>query len=141
MRLDIVTCQTASDYARSMRPLIEKCIAKAYHGEMTADDALQKLAEGKAFALVGFEDERVVCVGMFERIDYPRLTALNCFILAGKTECLVKKLDAQWMSRIRSLAVSMGADVIECYVSDPVARLLSGMGYSKVYNVCRMPLR
>ena len=87
-----------------IRPLIEKGIGRAYHGEMTADDMLVLLSEKKVFAIVGMIGERIVVVGVFEPIEYPKLRTLSCILVAGGAPGVMRDIDAEWMDKLRAYA-------------------------------------
>lgn len=124
-----------------IRPLVEKCVGNAYHGEMTTDDFLVLLTEKKVFAIAGFMKNRMVVIGIFEPIEYPRLRTLSCILAAGDTPGVMRKINAEWMGKLRAYARSLGFDAIECMASDAMGRVLRPMGYRKLYNFFRMDLR
>src|SRR5690606_19887463 len=124
-----------------IRTLVEKCIAKAYHGEMKTDDVLTLFTNKKVFAIAGFVGDHMVVVGVFEPIEYPRMRAISCILVAGDTPGVMQDINAEWMDKLRAYARSIGVDAIECLASDAMGRVLQRMGYRKTYNFFRMDLR
>ena len=124
-----------------MRPLIDKCIAHAYHGEMETDDVFSMATDARVFAIAGFIASEMVVVGVFQPIEYPRMNCLNCIVVAGKSPGVMAQINTEWMEKLREYARKhLGMDAIECLASDAMTRILIRMGYQKIYNFLRMEL-
>lgn len=141
LELHVITHAEVAPLWLEMRPLVDKCIQKAYHGEMNADDVFDLINQKKAFAIVGFVQGEVVIVGVFEPIEYPQMRTISCILVASTSRGIMKKIDAQWMDKIRDHARSLGVNAIECMASESMGRILRRMGYRKLYDFFRMDLR
>lgn len=124
-----------------MRPLIDKCISRAYHGEMETDDVFSLAIDAKVFAIAGFIASEMVVVGVFQPIEYPQMNCLNCIVVAGKSPGVMARINADWMGKLREYARNhLGMDAIECLASEAMTKVLVRMGYRKTYNFLRMGL-
>ena len=125
-----------------IRPLFEKCFAKAAKGEITADDAAELIARGRAIVIVGFDSEGIPeVIAAFEPNIFPRLKTLNLFALAGTSNGVMRRyVEDGWLERIKAWAVEMGYEAIDCWTSAAMQRIVKRYGFEQQYIHSRLLL-
>lgn len=127
-------------YWDATKPLIQRCIDKAMHGEMTVDDIKRSILEGTAYAMVlksdKFEAPDVKFVLVLELINYPQYSAFNVVILGGTN---LRMLLKRYWSFVCGWAYMMGIRYFECSVSPAMERIVQRIGFNRTY--IRMQLK
>ena len=132
-----MSSENIDQYADRMMPLIEKCIKKAFHGELDPEDILQFIRDGRAFSLSGITNETINIVTVFELLQYPRFTSANCMLVASDTPGIMRTVNRDFMPQVREYLKTCGASHIECYTSDAMRKIAERMGLIKIYNFFR----
>jgi len=74
-------------YWTATKPLLEKCVKRAMHGEMTIDDIYNAALQGKMYIFVVKCDKTITksvkLALVLEIIHYPKLPAMNIVALGG----------------------------------------------------------
>jgi len=75
-------------YWSTAKPLIEKCIKRSMHGELTADDVYTMALQQKVYVFVVKCDKGIMpavkLALVLEIVNYPRLPAMNILALGGE---------------------------------------------------------
>lgn len=121
--------------------LVEKCIKRSMHGEMSVEDIYQLAMQQKAYVFV-FKNDRgiqpdVKLVLVFEMCGYPKLPAMNILVLAGSE--LSGLYDRFW-SKVCGWAYMNGIRSIEGWVSPAMQRVISKYGFKPTYTLMRLDL-
>ena len=74
-------------YWTATKPLLEKCVKRAMHGEMTIDDIYNSALQGKMYIFVVKCDKTITksvkLALVLEIVHYPKLAAMNIVALGG----------------------------------------------------------
>lgn len=121
-----------------VKPLLQKCVTKAVHGEYEADDIYQIVKEQRGFIIYIFiEGEPSVALAV-EWVLYPRMKAVNIMALGGKH--LIPSAEVFW-ARILNMLKSVGIEYVECSCSEAMARMLtSKLNFQRTYEFLRLKL-
>jgi hypothetical protein len=123
------------------KPLVEKCIKRSMHGEITADDVYNLALQGKLYVFVVKCDKGIIpsvkLALVLEIVNYPRLAAMNILALGG--EHLQEFYDRYW-KRLCGWAYMNGIRSIEGWVSPAMERVISRYGFQPVYTHMRLDL-
>jgi len=128
-------------YWSAAKPLIEKCIKRSMHGELTVDDVYALALQQKMYVFIVKCDKGIVpaikLALVLEIVNYPRLPAMNILALGGE------ELDALYEKYWKSLcgwAYMNGVRAIEGWVSPAMERVISRYGFKHVYTHMRLNL-
>jgi hypothetical protein len=128
-------------YWPAARPLIEKCIKRSMHGEITIDDVQTLALQGKVYVFVAKCDKTMVpsvrLALVLEIMDYPRLPALNILALGGSD---LHPLYEKFWKKLCGWAYMSGVRAIEGLVSPAMERVVSRYGFKNVYTHMRLNL-
>lgn len=120
-----------------LEPLFEKAVAKAVHGEFTAQQLLQ-MALSKTGLLAYIEDDSGILMALaMELKRYPCMTTLNVMAMAGRR---MGTLFAAHSPEIADFARSCGVTHFEASGSKALARMLRGCGWHFEYETVRFKL-
>ncbi len=123
------------------KPLVEKCIKRSMHGEITVDDIYNFALQGKMYVFVVKCDKGLMpsvrLTLVLEMVNYPRLPALNILALGG--DHLNDFYDMFW-KRLCGWAYINGVRAIEGWVSPAMERVISRYGFKEVYTHMRFDL-
>lgn len=128
-------------YWAATKPLIEKCIKRSMHGELTADDVYAMALQQKVYVFIVKCDKGIMpaikLALVLEIVNYPRLPAMNILALGGE------ELDAlyeKYWKRLCGWAYMNGVRAIEGWVSPAMERVISKYGFKHVYTHMRLDL-
>lgn len=128
-------------YWSEMKPLLERCITRATHGEFNADDIYTQAIEGRAFVFIVKSDKpirkSVKLVLVLELSGYPRLSALNILALGGQD---LDALHELYWDKLCGWAYMNGIRVLEGSVSPAMQRVIARYGFKPVYTHMRLEL-
>lgn len=121
--------------------LIDKCIKRSMHGEMTVDDIKNLALQQRAYIFVVKNDRGiqpdVKLVVVLELGGYPRRPIMNILALAGS------ELDVfyeKFWQKLCGWAYMNGIRSIEGCVSPAMRRVIERYGFKPVYTVMRLDL-
>lgn len=128
-------------YWPATKPLLEKCIKRAMHGEMTIDDLYNAALAGKMYIFV-FKNDKTITKSVklalaLEIVNYPRIPAMNVVSLGGND---LDALHGKFWKMICGWAYMNGVRVIEGLVSPAMERVISRYGFKPVYTHMRLDL-
>ncbi len=113
-------------------PLIQKCIDRTMHGEMTVDDIMRLTIEEKMWVMVlksdKFEKPEVKFVLVLEVAHYPQFSSLNVVVIGGAN---LKMLIKRYWGFVCGWAYIIGIRRMECLVSPAMERILQGVGFKR----------
>jgi hypothetical protein len=139
----LVNAQLINLYWPRVRPLLERCVKEAMHGEMEADDIRDLALAGKIILMVftrypdpGVQTPVELAIAI-EPIAYPRLPAINIVAMGGTDFGLIQK---QWWTYFKGWAIMNGSRAIEASVSPAMMRVLRRWGYKAIYTRARCDL-
>jgi hypothetical protein len=128
-------------YWPEAKPLLEKCVDRATHGEYNVDDLYNLAIEGKAFVFIVKSDKTirksVKLVLILELVGYPRLQALNILALGGED---LEALHEKYWDSLCGWAYMNGIRVLEGMVSPAMKRVITRFGFKPVYTHMRLDL-
>lgn len=128
-------------YWPAAKPLIEKCIKKSMHGEITIDDIYNLALQGKFYVFIAKCDKTMVpsvrLALVLEIVNYPRLPALNILALGGTD---LQPLYEKFWKKLCGWAYMNGVRAIEGWVSPAMERVISRYGFKHVYTHMRLNL-
>jgi len=120
-----------------LRPLFQRVVDEAAHGEFTVDD-LEQLARAKKVILgMVRQDGAIRLAFAFEFIAYPQLLTLNLMAIAGSQ---LNEALPQFLPLFQEFAREAGAQAIEASCSPAMARLLAHHGFETTYQRVRCPI-
>jgi hypothetical protein len=133
--------EQADEYWSEIKPLLDRCIDRATHGEFNTQDVYNLLLEGKVFIFIVKSDKTirksVKLVLVLELAVYPRLTAMNIMALGGTD---LEALHEKYWDSLCGWAYMNGVRVIEGMVSPAMKRVISRYGFKPVYTHMRLDL-
>lgn len=139
--LYLSTKEQLDKYWSATRPLIEKCVKRSMHGEITVDDIYQMATQGRVHIFVVKCDKGIMpsvkLAIVLEPVSYPRLSALNILALGG--EQLNELYDRFW-AKFCGWAYMNGVRAIEGWVSPAMERVITKYGFRTVYKHMRLDL-
>jgi len=143
------------------KPLIEKCIRRAMHGEITIDDIRALAQQQQLYVFVVKYDKTIIpsvkLVVVMDVANYPRLAAMNIFAIAGtdldyfyrkywKKLCgwaYMNGLDyfyRKYWKKLCGWAYMNGVRVLEGWVSPSMERVISRYNFKRAYTLMRYDL-
>lgn len=142
--VQLVNAQLIDAFWPLVRPLLDRCVREAMHGEMVVDD-IRAMALSGQLSLMVFTNDRtgsnpyrtVELAIAIEPVVYPRLPAINIVAMGGTNFGLIQK---KFWKMFRDWAYMNGARVIEASVSPAMLRILKRYGYEPVYTQVRYHL-
>lgn len=140
MKSDIVFLTNDQDlkaYWPLARPLLEKCVLKAVHGEYTVDDIKKLVSRQRAMIAMGFLDGKPAVALAIEWLIYPQLKVANIMALGGRD--LMVLADIYWDDILKMLK-SIGMQAVQCSCSRSMERFLRPFGFAEVYRDLRINL-
>ncbi len=128
-------------YWTATKPLLEKCVKRAMHGEMTIDDIYNSALQGKMYIFVVKCDKTITksvkLALVLEIVHYPKLAAMNIVALGGSD---LDALHAKYWKMLCGWAYMNSVRVIEGWVSPAMERVISQYGFKPVYTHMRLEL-
>ena len=122
----------------SVKPLLQKCVAHAVHGEYEVEDIYQMVKEQRAFVIYSLWNGEPSVALAVEWVIYPRMKAVNIMALGGKH--LIPSAGVFW-ERILNMLKSIGIEYVECSCSEAMARMLtSKLNFQRTYEFLRLKL-
>lgn len=123
------------------KPLVERCIKRSMHGEITVDDIYNLALQGKFYIFIVKCDKglmpSVKLALVLELVNYPRLPAMNILALGGED---LNALYEKFWKRLCGWAYMNGVRAIEGWVSPAMERVISKYGFRTVYTHMRLDL-
>ena len=128
-------------YWSAARPLIEKCVRRAMHGEITVDD-IRILAQQQQFYIFVVKCDKTIVpsvnlVVVLDIVDYPRLAALNVMALAGSD---LDYFYRKYWKKLCGWAYMNGVRVMEGWVAPGMERVISRYNFKRAYMLMRYDL-
>jgi len=128
-------------YWTTARPLIEKCIRRAMHGEITVDD-VYAMAQQQSLYIFVFKSDRTIMpsvklVLVLDIVNYPRLPTMNVMALAGSDLNYFYK---KYWSKLCGWAYMNGVRVLEGWVAPGMERIISSYNFKRAYMLMRYDL-
>ena len=121
-----------------IKPMLQKCVSHAVHGEYEVDDIYQMVKEQRAFLIYAIWNGKPSVALAVEWVIYPRMKAVNIMALGGKH--LIPSADVFW-ARILNMLKSVGIEYVECSCSKAMARMLtSKLNFQRTYEFLRLKL-
>jgi hypothetical protein len=137
----LATKEHFDKYWTYTKPLLEKCVKRSMHGEMTADDIYNLALQGKVYIFVVKCDKglmpSVKLALALEIVVYPRLSAMNILALGGEH---LQEFYSMYWKRLCGWAFMNGVRAIEGYVSPAMERIISRYGFKNTYAHMRLDL-
>jgi hypothetical protein len=137
----LATKEQFDTYWTATKPLLEKCVKRAMHGEMTIDDIHNAALQGKMYIFVVKCDKTITksvkLALVLEIIHYPKLPAMNIVALGGSD---LDALHAKYWKMLCGWAYMNSVRVIEGWVSPAMERVISQYGFKPVYTHMRLEL-
>ena len=128
------TPELLKHYWPATAPLIQRCIEKAMHGEVTLDDIKTQAARQAAYIMVlksdKFEKPEVKFVLVMELIHYPQYATMNVMAIGGSN---LKMLMKRYWEFVCGWAYMSGVRTMECSVSPGMERILQSVGFNRSY--------
>lgn len=140
MKSDIIFLTNDHDlqaYWLLARPLLEKCVLKAVHGEYRVEDIKKFVSRQRAMIVLGFLDGKPAVALAIEWLIYPQLKVANIMALGGRD--LMVLADIYWDDILKMLK-SIGMQAVQCSCSPAMERLLTPLGFAEVYRDLRINL-
>lgn len=136
--VQLVNAQLVEQHWPAIRPLLERCVAEAMHGELEVDD-IKALALAGQLVVMIFTDgrARIDLAVVIEPVSYPRLPGINIVAMGGTNFGLIQK---KYWNYFKGWAMMNGAKMIEASVSPAMARILRKYGYAAEYTHVRCRL-
>lgn len=137
----LATKEQFDTYWTATKPLLEKCVKRAMHGEMTIDDIYNSALQGKMYIFVVKCDKTITksvkLALVLEIVHYPKLAAMNIVALGGSD---LDALHAKYWKMLCGWAYMNSVRVIEGWVSPAMERVISQYGFKPVYTHMRLEL-
>lgn len=138
----LTTQEQFQKYWPLAQPLVEKCVLKAMHGELTVDDIYQRATHSQMFVFIVKSDTdptqpKVKLALVLEIIRYPQLPALNIVALAGSD---LEEFYSRYWSHVCGWAYMNGARAIEGLMSPAMVKVVSKFGFKQTYTHMRLRL-
>jgi hypothetical protein len=128
-------------YWPATKPLLERCVKRAMHGEMSIDDIHNAALAGKMYIFVVKCDKTITksvkLALVLEVVQYPKLAAMNIVALGGND---LDALHAKYWKLLCGWAYMNSVRVIEGWVSPAMERVISQYGFKPVYTHMRFEL-
>jgi hypothetical protein len=128
-------------YWPSTKPLLEKCVKRAMHGELTIDDIHQAALQAKMYIFVVKSDKTITksvkLALALEIVPYPQLRAMNIVALGGTD---LDALHEKYWKMLCGWAYMNSVRYIEGWVSPAMERVISRYGFKPVYTHMRLEL-
>tara|TARA_R100001594_G_scaffold84195_2_gene118718 strand:+ start:253 stop:732 length:480 start_codon:yes stop_codon:yes gene_type:complete len=122
-------------------PLLQECIDRAMHGEMTVEDIYTKALRGEVFVIVVKDDTPEVpdvkLVLALELVYYPQFSAMNVIALGGRD---LRHMIRKFWSQVCGWAQICGVKKIECLTSPAMEKILTAQGFERKYSLLRQDL-
>ena len=137
----ICTGEQLETYWPQMADVLQRCVDKAMHGEMTVNDIYEGIKAARMYAMIAKNDEGelpdVALVLILETQAYPQYTVLNIAALGGRELDLLK---SKFWTHVCSWAFMNGVRTMQASVSPAMARILKRYGFNKIYETVRLDL-
>lgn len=128
-------------YWHKVKPLIEKCIKRSMHGEITVEDIHTLALQGKFYIFIVKNDSCITpdvkLALVLEIVNYPRLPAMNILALGGSD---LEHFHEKFWQKLCGWAFMNGVRAIEGWVSPAMERVISKFGFKHVYTHMRFDL-
>lgn len=128
-------------YWSAIRPLLDKCVRRAMHGEMTVDD-IHTLAMQKQVYVFIVKNDRMLTPSVklavvLEAVHYPRMAALNIMALSGSD---LEYFYQKYWNKLCGWAYMNGARIMEGWVAPAMERMVSRYKFKRAYTLMRFDL-
>jgi hypothetical protein len=137
----LATQEQFTKYWPRASKLVDKCIKRSMHGEMTVEDIHNLAMQQRAYVFVVKNDKGiqpdVKLVVVLEMLHYPKLPALNILALAGSD---LEVFYEKFWQKLCGWAYMNGIRAIEGLVSPAMQRVISKYGFKPVYTQMRLDL-
>lgn len=139
--VQLVNAQLVELFWPAIRPMFDKCVRKAMHGELEVDDIKAMALAGQIVIMVFTDDMTglgaVDLAVAIEPVSYPRLPGINIIAMGGTNFGLIQQ---KYWTYFKGWAMMNGAKMIEASVSPAMARILRKYGYVEEYTHVRCRL-
>ena len=139
--LQLVNAQLIELFWPLIRPLFDRCVREAMHGEMEVDDIKDLALQGRIVLMIFTGDqygrEPVELAVAIEPVAYPRMPGINIIALGGTNFGLIQQ---KYWTYFKGWAMMNGAKMIEASVSPAMTRILRRYGYKPAYTRVRCSL-
>lgn len=112
-------------------PLLERVVRQAVKGEFTVEDLRRLASEGRVLVGIAEREGKPIMAAALELVHYPQFTAMNIMALGGARLLDVANV---FFDPLKEFARSCGCKRIEASGSRSMARLLSSIGFEKIYE-------
>jgi hypothetical protein len=123
------------------KPLLERVVKEAMHGELGIEDIYKKVAAGEFFVFVFKCDKGIIpsvkLAIVLEVIKYPQMAAMNVVALGGEQLFVFHK---RFWAMLTGWAYMNGIKVFECSVAPAMQRVIERFGFKKTYARMRYDL-
>lgn len=133
--VEIITYKNFWERWKYIKPLVQRVVDRAAHGEFTTDQIGERIEKGYCFAAYAREEgeEQASVVLVWELACYPSMTAVNIVCLGGKD---IVRNWARYGEMMKTIWRSQGATYVEGSVSPAMARLVQRVHLMDPVYVC-----
>lgn len=135
------TKELLDKYWGATKPLLERVVKEAMHGELDVEDIYRKTVAGEFFIFVfkydGGITPSVKLALVLEVIKYPKLTTMNVVALGGEQLSVFHK---KFWGMLTGWAYMNSIRVFECSVAPAMQRVIERFGFKKTYAHMRYDL-
>lgn len=120
-----------------MRPMLERCVVKACHGEYLVDDIANMILKGDAIGVLWLVDGEPSLALAIEWVIYPQMRTANVMALGGKRlHFHAKRFWPMLLDALRQVGISY----VECCCSKGMQKMLEKISFKETYRVLRLKL-
>jgi hypothetical protein len=128
-------------YWPMVRPLIDKCVSRAMHGEITTDD-VRILAQQQQLYIFIVKCDRTIIPSVklaivLEVVNYPRLAAMSILAMAGSD---LGYFQRKYWKKLCGWAYMNGVRVMEGWVAPGMERMVTRYKFKRAYTMMRYDL-
>ena len=135
------TQQLYEKYWGQCAPLLQECVDRAMHGEMTVEDIYTRALKGQLYVIIAKDDTPeipdVKMVIVLELVTYPQFTAMNVVALGGRD---LRHMIKKFWKQVCGWAQVCGVKHIECLVAPAMEKILVAQGFERKYTLLRQDL-
>jgi hypothetical protein len=128
-------------YWQPARALLEKCVRRAMHGEITVDDIYALAVQKQLYIFVIKCDTTIMpsvkMILVLDIVNYPRLSAMNILALAGSDLDYFHK---KYWAKLCGWAYMSGVRILEGWVAPGMERIISRYNFKQAYKLMRYDL-
>lgn len=123
------------------RTLLDKCVRRAMHGEISVDDIQALAMQQQLYIFVVKCDKGIVpsvkLVVVLDIVNYPRLSAMNILALAGSDLDYFYK---RYWAKLCGWAYMNGVRIMEGWVAPGMERVVARYKFKRAYRLMRFDL-